>query len=74
MSSMYIRADERGTRLYYIFKDIIGVPLSYSKIKVQIRYGVRYLGWLREGVIWCSGWWYEVERGTLIVVAQTKGA
>jgi len=78
---MYIRVDEWGTRLYYIEgKKIIRIPLSYSKMEVQIRYGARYLGWLREGVIWCSKWWYKVEGGTrlagdtLIVVAQTKGA
>jgi len=75
MEYKYIRADGKKVTLYYWSGGrTIKVPLSYSPIEVKIRHGAQYLGWVREGVIWCSKWWYKVERGTLIVVAQTKGA
>jgi len=74
MEYKYIRADGEKVTLYYWSKGrTIKVPLSYSPIEVKIRYGAQYLGWLREGVIWCSKWWYKVERNSLIVVVQTEG-
>jgi len=75
MEYKYIRADGEKVTLYLYYWSkgrTIKVPLSYSPLEVRIRYGQKYLGWLREGVIWCSKWWYKVERNSLIIVVQTE--
>jgi len=67
----YIRADGKKVMLHcFDRRHYVKVPLSYSPREVIIQNGRRYLGWLREGVIWCSKWRYEVENGKLVVVAE----
>ena len=71
----YIRADGDKVILHsFNRKHYVKVPLSLASREVIIQNGHHYLGWLREGVIWISKWQYKAEKGTLFIVAQTKGA
>ena len=73
MNLYNIHVTERKTIIiYFCGNKIIGVPLSYSALKVEMYNGLAYIGDLEKGGVWCTSWRYGLHLGKLCVVCQVE--
>jgi len=73
MNLYNIHVTERKTIIiYFCGNKIIGVPLSYSTLKVIMYSGINYIGVLEKGNVWCTSWKYDLHFGKLCVVCQIE--
>jgi len=72
LPSYHIHVTENETILYFCEDKIIGVPLSFSSLKVEMYNGLAYIGDLEKGGVWCTEWRYGLHLGKLCVVCQVE--